>query len=104
MAKLPGRERISVQGFDGLLVDHVRSLRAKVVIRGLRAVADFEYEYQMALMNRKLAPNVEVIYLMPKIDYVHLSSSLVKEVARNGGHAKGAVSPHVERALRALYQ
>ena len=101
---LPGRQHISVEPFDGLLVDYVRSLKAMVVSRGLRAVADFEYEYQMALMNRKLAPSVEVIYLMPKLDYVYLSSSLVKEVARHGGHAKGAVSPHVEKALRERYR
>jgi pantetheine-phosphate adenylyltransferase len=80
-----------VESFSGLLVDFMERLSARTVIRGLRAVSDFEYEFQMALMNRRLNPRVETVFMMPKEDYSYLSSRLVKEVCRLGGDVKGLV-------------
>ena len=94
---MPG---VEVRQFDGLLVDFAVSIGANTVIRGLRAVSDFEYEFQMALMNRQLAPQVETIFLMPRQDYTYLSSRLVKEVASLGGAINDFVPPPVARALR----
>jgi len=99
-ASLPGEARLKVKALDGLLVDFVRSEQAQVIVRGLRAVSDFEFEFQMALMNRRLAPGVETIFLMPKEDYSYISSRIVKEVARLGGDVSGVVTAPVERALR----
>lgn len=99
-ASLPGEERVKAKKLDGLLVDFVAAERASVVIRGLRAVSDFEFEFQMALMNRRLAPDVETIFLMPKEDYSYISSRIVKEVARLGGDVSGVVPPPVVEALR----
>ena len=97
---LPGEPRLSVKQFDGLLVDFVKAEKAAAVIRGLRAVSDFEFEFQMALMNRRLAPDVETIFLMPKEDYSYISSRIVKEVARLGGDVSGVVPAPVAAALR----
>ena len=99
-ASLPGETRLSVKQFDGLLVDFVKEEKAAAVIRGLRAVSDFEFEFQMALMNRRLAPDVETIFLMPKEDYSYISSRIVKEVARLGGDVSGVVPAPVAAALR----
>jgi pantetheine-phosphate adenylyltransferase len=99
-ASLPGETRLSVKQFDGLLVDFVKEEKAAAVIRGLRAVSDFEFEFQMALMNRRLAPDVETIFLMPKEDYSYISSRIVKEVARFGGDVSGVVPAPVAAALR----
>ena len=99
-ASLPGEDRLKVKQLDGLLVDFVKAEEAQVVIRGLRAVSDFEFEFQMALMNRRLAPEVETIFLMPKEDYSYISSRIVKEVARLGGDISGVVSVPVSEALR----
>ena len=99
-ASLPGEPGLLVKQFDGLLVDFVQAEKAAVVIRGLRAVSDFEFEFQMALMNRRLAPEVETIFLMPKEDYSYISSRLVKEVARLGGDVSGVVPAPVVAALR----
>jgi pantetheine-phosphate adenylyltransferase len=93
--------RFEVQVFDGLLVEFARKVGAKVIVRGLRYVSDFEYEYQMALMNRKLAPEVETLFLVPAFDLTYLSSSLVREVARFGGDVKDLVHPAVSKALAA---
>ena len=92
---------IEVRPFDGLLVEFARKVGAKVIVRGLRYVSDFEYEYQMALMNRKLAPEVETLFLVPSFDLTYLSSSLVREVARFGGDVKDLVHPAVSKALAA---
>jgi len=92
--------RIEVRPFDGLLVDFVRQVGGTMLVRGLRYVSDFEYEYQMALMNRKLAPEIETVFLAPAFDHVYLSSSLVREVARFGGDVKTLVHPVVAAALR----
>jgi pantetheine-phosphate adenylyltransferase len=97
---LPGEKRLKVKKLDGLLVDFVTSEKAQVIVRGLRAISDFEFEFQMALMNRRLAPGVETIFLMPKEDYSYISSRIVKEVARLGGDVSGVVPPPVAEALR----
>lgn len=99
-SSLPGEPGLLVKQFDGLLVDFVQAEKAAVVIRGLRAVSDFEFEFQMALMNRRLAPGVETIFLMPKEDYSYISSRIVKEVARLGGDVSGVVPAPVAAALR----
>src|SRR5215211_5115582 len=94
-------ERVEVQQFNGLLVDFARSVEASLIIRGLRAVADFEYEFQMALMNRHLAPGLETVFMVPSLETTYISSSLVREVARFGGDISGLVHPVVADALRA---
>ncbi len=99
-ASLPGEKRLQVKKLDGLLVDFVTAEKAQVIVRGLRAISDFEFEFQMALMNRRLAPGVETIFLMPKEDYSYISSRIVKEVARLGGDVSGVVTPPVAAALR----
>jgi pantetheine-phosphate adenylyltransferase len=92
--------RVEVQSFDGLLVNFAGGLGASVIIRGLRAVSDFEYEFQMALMNRNLAPTIETVFLVPAFDLTYLSSSLVREVARFGGDVSALVHPAVRKALQ----
>ncbi len=92
---------IEVIEFSDLVVDCARRVGAGVMIRGLRAVSDFEFEFQMALMNRRLAPGVEVAFLMPSQQYTYLNSTLVKEVARLGGRIQGLVPHAVEERLRA---
>lgn len=93
-------DNVRVTQFSGLLVDYARQEQAQVIIRGLRAVSDFEYEFQMALMNRKLEDNVETMFLMPKEEYTYLSSRLVKEIARLGGNIDVFVPDCIARALR----
>jgi len=95
-----GLRAVRVMQFSGLLVDCARRVRAQALIRGLRAVSDFEFEFQMALMNRRLAPSLEVVFLMPSQEYTYLNSTLVKEVARHGGRIRGLVPTGVERRLR----
>lgn len=95
-----GRGDIEVKSFKGLLVDFARDNDSPIVIRGLRAISDFEYEFQMGLMNRKLDPAVETFFLMPNLTYSYLSSSLVKEVFFLGGSVKDLVPPSVEKKLR----
>ena len=94
-------DRVDVRQFDGLLVDFARSVGASLIIRGLRAVADFEYEFQMALMNRHLAPGLETVFMVPSLDTTYISSSLVREVARFNGDITDLVHPVVADALRA---
>jgi pantetheine-phosphate adenylyltransferase len=93
--------RIEVRAFDGLLVDFARAQKTPVVIRGLRAISDFEYEFQMALMNRSLAPDIETFFMMPSVNYSFLSSNLVREVAGLGGSVEGLVPGPVGSKLRA---
>ncbi len=95
VADIPG---VEVDAFDGLLVEFARRRGADRILRGIRALSDFEYEFQMALMNRRLAPNVETLFLMPREEFTFLSSRLVREVARLGGPVDGLVPPPV--ALR----
>ncbi|MGH7605721.1 MAG: pantetheine-phosphate adenylyltransferase [Gemmatimonadales bacterium] len=92
--------RVAVQAFDGLLVAFAREVGATVIIRGLRAVSDFDYEFQMALMNRNLAPAIETVFLVPAFDLTYLSSSLVREVARFGADVSDLVHPAVQQALK----
>ena len=94
------RANVEVDTFDGLLVDYARRRDAKVIVRGLRAVSDFEYEMQMALMNRRLNQEVETVFMMPAEPYTYVSSRLVKEVVSLGGNVKGIVPDIVERRLR----
>ena len=91
---------VEVQSFEGLLVEFAQRAGASVIVRGLRAVSDFEYEFQMALMNRTLAPRLETVFLVPAFDLTYLSSSLVREVARFGGDVSQLVQPAVQQALR----
>ncbi len=95
--------RIEFVAFEGLLADFARKVGASVVVRGLRAVSDFEYEFQMALMNRQLHPSLETVFLVPALDLTYLSSSLVREVARFGGDVSALVHPAVAEALRARF-
>jgi pantetheine-phosphate adenylyltransferase len=92
-------DNVQIAEFEGLLVEFARKEEAGAVIRGLRAISDFEFEFQMALMNRKLDPAVETIFLMPKEEYTYLSSRIVKEIARLGGDVSGFVPNCVAKAL-----
>ena len=94
-----GIPNVSVDSFDGLLVDYARRRGARVIVRGLRALSDFEYEFQMALMNRRLDASIETVFMMPSETYSYLSSRLVKEVVRLGGSVTGLVPPEVECRL-----
>ncbi|MFQ5904330.1 MAG: pantetheine-phosphate adenylyltransferase [Candidatus Binatia bacterium] len=95
-----GLENIQIHSFDGLLVHYARENHVNVIIRGLRAVADFEYEYQMALMNRNLDDSIETVFMMPCEKYSFISSKLIKEVASLGGNVKAMVPDTVEKALK----
>ncbi len=94
---IPG---VEVVPFKGLLVDFVRSVGAVAIVRGMRAVSDFEYEFKMAWMNRRLCPEIETVFLIPSEEYAYLSSSLVKEIASLGGDVSSMVPPGVAQALR----
>lgn len=102
-AALEDDKRVEVRAFRGLVVDFAREAGSKVILRGLRAVADFEYEYQMALMNRHLDPTLETMFMVPSLEVSYLSSSLVREVARFGGDIEKLVHPAVALALRAKF-
>lgn len=91
---------VKVEGFDALLMNYVREKEARVVLRGLRAVSDFEYEFQMAGMNRNLQPDVETVFLTPAERYTFISASMVREIARFGGDVSKFVSPSVEAKLK----
>jgi pantetheine-phosphate adenylyltransferase len=95
-----GMPKVSVAEFGGLLIDYARRKRATAVVRGLRAVSDFEFEFQLALMNRKLDPSIETIFLMTKDEYTFISSRLVKEIGELGGNVSAFVPHGVERAMR----
>jgi pantetheine-phosphate adenylyltransferase len=94
-------QNVVVVHFDGLLVDFARRRGASAILRGLRAVSDFEFEFQMALMNRKMEPGIETVFLMPREEYTYLSSSLIKEIARLGGAVDAFVPSCVAKALEA---
>ena len=95
--------RVEVDAFYGLLVDYAARRQVNVLLRGLRAVSDFEYELQLANMNRKLAPGIETVFMMTGEDYFYVSSNLVREVAMFGGNVEGLVPPNVLKSLRARY-
>lgn len=100
---LVGESAVEVRTFKGLLVDFARAVGATMVVRGLRAVADFDYEFQMALMNRQLYDELESVFLVPALHLTYLSASIVREVARLGGDVSAFVHPEVERALKAKF-
>ena len=95
--------RVEVLTFEGLLVDFAQSHNACAIVRGLRAVADFEFEFQLALLNRKLAPSIETIFLIPKDNFICISSSLIKETAKLGGDISSFVPQNVERCLKTKF-
>ena len=97
VAKLPN---VETDAFDGLLVEYVAAKKAQAIVRGLRAVSDFEFEFQLALMNRKLDEKIETIFMMPKDTYTFLSSRIVKEICRLGGDVSSFVPPNVQTALK----
>jgi len=99
-AVFAGLPNVEVDTFDGLLVDYVEKRRAQVIVRGLRAVSDFEYEFQMALMNRRLNGKIETVFMMPAEQYTYTSSRLIKEVFALGGQVHGLVPDTVEQRLR----
>lgn len=99
-----GQPNVEVDTFEGLLVEYARRRGATVIVRGLRAVSDFEYELQMALMNRRLHPEVETVFMMPAEPYTYVSSRLVKEVFALGGSIQGLVPEPVERRLREKFR
>ena len=98
-----GDPRVAIDSFDGLLVDYAKAQGVHTVLRGLRAVSDFEYEFQIANMNRKLDPEFESVFMMTGEDYFYVASSLVREVASFGGDVSGLVPPNVFAALRARF-
>jgi len=97
VAHLPN---VAADSFDGLLVEYAAARKAGTIVRGLRAVSDFEFEFQLALMNRKLDEKIETIFMMPKDTYTFLSSRIVKEIARLGGDVSSFVPPNVQVALK----
>ena len=101
---LGNRKNIEVDQFNGLIAEYLKRVNASAMIRGLRAISDFEFEFQMSLMNRKLNPDVETVFLMPAQEYIHLNSTIVKEVASFGGDVSEYVPEHVELKLREKYK
>lgn len=100
---LEGQPNIEVTNFSGLLVDFLRKMGAKTIIKGLRAMSDFEYEFQMALLNKNLDPDIETLFMMTSVNYSYLSSSAVKEIAKNGGSIDGLVPDCLkERIIKKL--
>jgi len=97
-------KRVTVDGFEGLLVDYAQRFGSGVIVRGLRAVSDFEYEFQMALTNRKLARKIDTVFLVPDERYTYLNSTIVREIARHGGDVSDFVPPGVRRRLMAKLQ
>ena len=97
-------DRVEVEAFDSLLVDFVRKKGARAILRGLRAVSDFEFELQRAIMNRKLDRSIETIFLMTGFRWIYISSTIVKEAAQFGGNLDGLVPPHVEEALKKKFE
>jgi len=98
-----GNGCVEVHQFEGLLVNFARSVGASLIIRGLRAMSDFEYEFQMALMNRHLSPGLETVFMIPSVETTYISSSIVREIAQYGGSLEGLVHPAVAEALTRRY-
>lgn len=101
--ELKGYKNIKVESFDCLLIDYVREKKATTVLRGLRVISDFEYEFQMALINRKLDPSIETVFMMTGESYAPLSSRFIKEIARLGGDLSAFVTPNVAKRLKDKY-
>ena len=100
-AALKGKKNVSVDCFEGLLVDYVKKKKTKVVIRGLRAISDLDYEFQIAAANRTLYPDIETVFFMPRQRYTYLSSSVVRDIAHFSGDVSKLVPPHVVKAIAA---
>lgn len=96
-------DKVRVSTFQGLLIDFVKKEKSRAILRGLRAISDFEFEFQMALMNRKLNDSIETLFLMPRGAYTYLSSTIIKEIARLGGDTSAFVPPAVTQAMREKY-
>ncbi|HEC98106.1 MAG TPA: pantetheine-phosphate adenylyltransferase [Nitrospirae bacterium] len=96
--------RVTIESFDGLLVDYVKQKGGVAIVRGLRAISDFEYELQMALMNRRLDSGIETVFMMPSEEYSFLTSTIIKEIASFGGSVKGLVPEIVEKALSEVFK
>jgi pantetheine-phosphate adenylyltransferase len=101
---LASETRLTVEPFSGLLVDYAKARGIGIIIRGLRFISDFEYEFQMALMNRRLNPDIETMFLMPSETYTYVNSSLVKEIARHGGNVESFVPQGVAARLKAAFE
>lgn len=99
LAHYPWKDRVTVDLFEGLLVDYVHSIPTRAIVRGLRAISDFEYEFQMALMNRKLNADIETAFIMTGMRWIYTSSRIIKEVVRSGGDVSGLVPDNVEKKL-----
>ena len=97
-------ERVTIESFDGLLVNYVKQKGGVAIVRGLRAISDFEYELQMALMNRRLDSGIETVFMMPSEEYSFLTSTIIKEIASFGGSVKGLVPEVVEKALNEVFR
>ncbi len=93
-------KNVRVESFDGLLIDYMKKKKAKTVLRGLRVISDFEYEFQMALINRRLEPEIETVFMMTAENYAAVSSRFIKEIARLGGNVKAFVTPAVAKKLK----
>ena len=102
--EVKGRANISVEGFDCLLIDYAKQKKAATVLRGLRVISDFEYEFQMALTNRQLDPGIETVFMMTKEKYAPVSSRFIKEIARLGGNVSAFVTPVVARRLKKKFK
>lgn len=92
--------KVQIDSFNGLLVDYASKVRCNTILRGIRNMSDYEYESQMALANKTMAPNVEILYMMTEGRYAHLSSSIIKEIILCGGDSKGMIHPVVERMMK----
>lgn len=103
-AEVGGYKNVRVESFDGLLIDYVEKKKAQVIVRGLRVVSDFEYEFQMALTNRKLSPKIETVFMMTEDKYAAVSSRFIKDIARFGGKVKDFVTPQVASKLKKKYK
>ena len=103
-AEVKKYKNVKVESFDCLLMDYMRKKKAKIVLRGLRVISDFEYEFQMALINRKLDPDIETVFMMTSDNYAPVSSRFIKEIARFGGDVSAFVTPGVSRRLDKKYK
>jgi pantetheine-phosphate adenylyltransferase len=98
--EVTGVKNVRVESFDGLLIDYITQKKSKTILRGLRVMSDFEYEFQMALTNRKLAPDIETVFMMTREDYAPMSSRFIKEIARLKGSVDAFVTPNVSKMLK----
>ena len=102
--EIKGFRNVKVESFDTLLIDYVKKKRAKTILRGLRVISDFEYEFQMALTNRKLAPGIETVFMMTAESFAPISSRFIKEIARLGGDVSAFVTPYAARRLKEKFR